>query len=130
MRSITIFAKTVTNWLLLHGNLQPHLAEMPHLQPFSTELNEVITEARSLDAEQEIARGKLKELIRRRREVEKRGESVRRRVASHLKGTFGFTSEQLIQFGVTPRPTKTRPRKTAQPPAPEGSQAKSTTGAE
>ena len=125
MRSVTVFGRTVTNWQLLHGNLQPHLAEMPHLQPFSNELDEVITEARDLDSEQEIARGKLRELIRRRREVEKRGESVRRRVAAHLKGTFGFTSEQLIQFGINPRPTKTRPRKAAQ--TPEDPQVKTTT---
>jgi hypothetical protein len=124
MRSITIFGKTVTNWQLLHDNLEPHLAEMPHLQGFSNEIEQVITEARGLDAEQEIARGKLRELTRRRREVEKRGENVRRRVASHLKGTFGFTSEQLIQFGIAPRPTKTRPRKTT--PTPEDPQAKTT----
>lgn len=72
------------------------------------ELETVISEGRILDSEQEVARGQLRELTRRRQEVEKRGEGLRRRVAAHLHGTYGFTSEQLIKFGVNPRPTRTR----------------------
>lgn len=115
MRSNTGFGRRVTNWELLDNNLQPHLEVMPHLRAFSTELRALIGVIKTIDAEQEIARGELRELTRRRQDAEKQGESLRRRVASHLKGTFGFTSEQLIQFGVNPRPTRTRPRKSRKP---------------
>jgi hypothetical protein len=108
MRSITGFGKTVTNWRLISDNVKPHLTEMPQVQPIAAELEALIGEIQTLDNEQEITRGRLRELTRRRREAEKRGENLRRRIAAHLRGTFGFTSEQLIQFGVNPRPTATR----------------------
>lgn len=116
MRSATIFGKTVNNWQLLNDNIKPHLAEMPQVQPVAAELEVVINQARAIDNEQEIARGRLRELTRMRQDAEKQGENLRRRLASFLRGTFGFTSEQLIQFGINPRPTKTRPRKAAQTP--------------
>ena len=120
MRSITGLGKTVVNWQLLNDNIKPHLTEMPQVQPIAVELEALIAEIRALDNEQEVARGRFRELTRRRREAEKKGEALRRRVAAHLRGTFGFTSEQLIQFGINPRPTtrtRTRRKKT-DPPAP------------
>jgi hypothetical protein len=116
MRSANLFGRTMTRWRLLLENVKPHLAGMPHIQVLVAELEALVAEAERLDAEQEIARGKLRELIRLRRDAEKRGEGVRRRVGSHLKGTFGFTSEQLIQFGLNPRPSRNRSRKPAEPP--------------
>jgi hypothetical protein len=124
MRSATIFGKTVNNWQLVNDNLKPHLAEMPQVQPIAAELETVIGRARTLENEQEITRGRLRELIRQRQDTEKQGENLRRRLASFLRGTFGFTSEQLIQFGINPRPKKTRPRKAAQ--TPEEPQVKTT----
>ena len=119
MRSITGLGKTVVNWQLLNDNIKPHLTEMPQVQPLAVEVEAVIAEVRAIDNEQEIARGRLRELTRRRRDAEKKGEGLRRRVAAHLRGTFGFTSEQLIQFGINPRPTRTRrSRKPVEPPAP------------
>ena len=116
MRSANLFGRTITSWRLLLENLKPHLADMPHLQALVDELEALVAEAERLDGEQEIARGKLRELIRLRRDAEKKGEGVRRRVGSHLRGTFGFTSEQLIQFGLNPRPSRNRSRKPAEPP--------------
>jgi len=46
--------------------------------------------------------------IHQRQELEKKGEVLRRRAESHLKGSFGFTSDDLVQFGISPR--KTGPR--------------------
>jgi hypothetical protein len=114
MRSANVFSGKITNWDLLNTNLRPYLEEMPYLRTIQAELETVISEGRILDSEQEVARGQLRELTRRRQEVEKRGEGLRRRVASHLRGTFGFTSEQLIKFGVNPRPTRPRARKSRQ----------------
>jgi stalled ribosome alternative rescue factor ArfA len=107
MRNGDSFGEKLSSWELIDTNLEPHLAEMPHIEPIVTELKGVITEAKSIESEQELVRGRLRDLVRRRQEVEKKGESLRRRAASHLKGTFGFTSEQLIQFGIAPRPRRT-----------------------
>src|SRR3954447_14835772 len=112
MRKAQTFAKKITEWELLNANIKPHLAEMPHLQEIATELDSLVTEAKSLDSQQEVSRGQLQDLTHRRQAVETRGESLRRRAAAHLHGSFGFTSDELVKFGVRPRKTGPRgPRK-------------------
>jgi len=111
MRKAQEFAKKITEWELINANIKPRLAEMPHLQEIATAIEALIAEARGLDAEQEIARGRLQDIIHRRQEAEKRGETLRRRVAAHLKGSFGFSSDELVKFGVRPRATGPRKRK-------------------
>ncbi|HEX9945505.1 MAG TPA: hypothetical protein VGG03_26120 [Thermoanaerobaculia bacterium] len=123
MRNKRTFGDKISNWKVTGTNMAPHLQEMPHLQAIHTELQAVIAEAEAHDAEQETARGRLRELTAKRREIERRGERLRARVAAHLKGTFGYTSEQLIQFGLNPLKTVGRKRperkkKSAEAPAP------------
>lgn len=125
MRSVTVFGRKVTNWELSSTNLKPRLPEMPHLQPLIEELDGIIVEAKVVDSEQEKARGQLRELTRRRRDSERRGQDVRRRINAVLRGSFGFTSEQLIQFGIDPEPPKIprAPRKRRKPPEEQKSPA-------
>ena len=122
MRKSQTFAKKITEWELLNANMKPHLAEMPHLQEIVTAIETLIAEAKGLDSEQEVARGRLQDIVHRRQDVEKRGETLRRRAAAHLKGSFGFASDELVKFGVRPRPTGPRKRKAPATtlPAPEG----------
>jgi hypothetical protein len=117
MRQANRFSERITNWDLASTNVKPHLGEMPQVAPLATELESVVVEARGLDSRQELARSQVRDLTRQRQDIEKRGEDLRRRIASHLRGTFGFTSEQLIQFGVNPRPRVTRRKKTEDKPA-------------
>ena len=118
MRKAQTFSKRIREWELLNSNLEPHLAEMPHLQEIVTAIKALVDEAKKLDAEQEVARGLLQDVIHKRQDVEKRGDTLRRRAASHLKGSFGFTSDDLVKFGLRPRPTGPRKRKVpaANPP--------------
>jgi hypothetical protein len=120
MRKAQTFAKKITEWELVNANIEPHLAEMPHLQEIVTAIQALIAEAKGLDAEQELARGRFQDVIHKRQDVEKRGETLRRRAASHLKGSFGFSSDELVKFGVRPRPTGPRKRKApaVTPPTP------------
>ena len=110
MRSANSFASKTTSWELLATNIQPHLQEMPHLQAFYDQLQGLRTRAADLDSQQETAKAQVRELTRLRQEVEREGESLRARIAAHLRATFGFTSEQLIKFGINPRPRVTRRR--------------------
>jgi len=118
MRKANVFGRKSTNWALVSTNLKPHLADMPQVQPLQVELDALVGEAHDVDAKQELARGQARDLTRQRQNIEKRGEDLRRRIASHLRGTFGFTSEQLVQFGVNPRPRVTRRKKSVQTPPP------------
>ncbi len=117
MRKAQAFAKKITEWELLNTNIKPHLPDMPYLQDIVTALDALIVEAKGLDSQQEMARGQLQDLTHKRQEAEKQGETLRRRAASHLKGSFGFTSDELVRFGLRPRKTGPRgPRQPKQPP--------------
>ena len=118
MRKAVTFARRTGRWELLGSNITPLLGEMPFLQKIATELDSLLVEAKALDIEQEVVRGLLQDVIHRRQNVEKRGESLRRRAAAHLRGIFGFASEELVKFGVQPRQSGPRgPRR--QPPVAE-----------
>ena len=108
MRKAVVFAKRTNKWELISANLKPHLAEMPYLQDIVTSLDGLITEGKALDLAQEVARGQLQGAVHKRQELEKQGESLRRRAESHLRGNFGFTSDDLVKFGIRPR--KSGPR--------------------
>jgi hypothetical protein len=118
MRSANSFAAKTNKWILANNNVKPHIADMPFLQPFVTELEGVISKAQTLDSEQEVARKELADIIHRRQDLETEGEKILRRINSHLRASFGFTSDQLIQFGIAPRPRVTRRKKVAPPPEP------------
>jgi len=111
-------SQKIRSWDLLNENIKPYLPEMPQVQPLQTELQGVVDEGRALNNEQEQARARLRDIVQRRRELERRGEIIRRRVEAHLRGTYGYTSELLIGFGVKPRPRVVR-RKPPKEQAPE-----------
>jgi hypothetical protein len=131
MARAKVLSTRIRGWELLNENLQPHLADMPQVQPLQVELQGLLEQARTLDSEQEEVRATFRDLVRRRREVERQGEIVRRRVEAHLRGTYGHTAEQLIKFGVKPRPRvirrKAKPTETptASPAAPQQEQQQS-----
>lgn len=105
MRSAKIFGEKITNLELLHTGLTPYLETMPYLVPLHTELGTLLGDVKSLDLQQETARGQAREFSRKRQETSRKADDLRRRIASHLRGSLGFTSEQLMQFGINPRPT-------------------------
>ena len=116
MARATVFSTRTRSWELLNESLKPHLEEMTHLQPLVTELQGLLETGRALDQEQEDLRSKLRDLVHRRQQVERQGEAVRRRVEAHLRGTYGYTAEQLIKFGVKPRPRVIRRKKASEAP--------------
>jgi predicted nuclease with TOPRIM domain len=105
MRRADSFSIKVNNWSLMKSNLEPRLDQLPaQARPLQEELSVVVVEARQLEDEQENARKQFRELVRRRQELERRGEEARQRLAALLRGTFGFKSEELIPFGLNPQP--------------------------
>jgi hypothetical protein len=119
MRKSQTFAKKITEWELINSSIKPHLQEMPYLQEIVTALDALIAEARDVDSRQETARGQWDDLVHHRQKVEKAGEALRRRAASHLRGAFGFTSDELVRFGVRTRKTGPRGPRKARPVAAE-----------
>ena len=123
MRSAEGFSILINDLQLMNNNLEPRLEEYPYLRPLQEDIARVVVEGRELEAEQETARKMLRELVRKRQELEKRGTDLRLRTAAMLRGTFGFTSEELIPFGIRPRPRNTGPRKRRKKAEAESQQA-------
>src|SRR3954470_4665460 len=117
MRKANVFGAKSTNWVWVSTTLKRQRADMPQVQPLNAELEVLIGEAHDVDGRLELARGQARDLTHQRQDIQKRGEALRLRIASHLRGTFGFTSEQLVQFGINPRPRVTRRKKPEDKPA-------------
>jgi hypothetical protein len=115
MRSADGFAVKIAKWELLAAGIEPLLGEMPYLQPFHDQLQGLIARAMELDQRQEAARAELRELTRERQGVEREGETLRARAAAHLRAAYGFASEELVRFGITPRPAGPRRQDPDQP---------------
>lgn len=104
MQNANNLSVCIRGWEFLDESLQPHVEEMAFLQPLQTEIKDVISQAKVLHNEQEKLKSQLRDTFQRRRQLERQGEILRRRVEAHLRGSFGHTSEKLISFGVKPRP--------------------------
>src|SRR4026208_904248 len=111
MRSAEGFSVLTNDLQLMNNNLEPKLEEIPYMRKLQEQIARVVVGGRELEAEQETARKMLRGLVRKRQEREKEGTDLRLRAAAMLHGTFGFTSEELIPFGIRPRPRNTGPRK-------------------
>jgi hypothetical protein len=111
------FQKIVSFCELLNATLKPQLTEMPHLQDESTALDALVAQAKSLDNEQQVLRGRLREITRLRRETERNGQDLRSRIAAQIRGKMGFDNENLLGFGIPPR-KRTRKKTSDSPDQP------------
>ena len=112
------FRKIVSSCELLNANLKPQLKDMPHLQDESEQLDALITRVKSLDNEQQVLVGRMRELTRLRRESELEGQDLRSRVAAQLRGKLGFKNETLLGFGIPPRKKSRKAKQAAAPATP------------
>ena len=117
------FRKIISLSELLNASLKPQLTDMPHLQQESDDLDQLITNAKSLDQEQQSLTGRLREITRLRQEAEHDSNDLRSRVAAQLRGKLGFTNENLLAYGIPPRKrSRKKPAQQPEPPPPEVTQ--------
>ncbi|HEX5760557.1 MAG TPA: hypothetical protein VF121_15330 [Thermoanaerobaculia bacterium] len=108
----------IGDWRILGDNLKPLLEKLPHLSGQHAELEQAIAEALRLEAKQEVAIARLREINAQRAAVQERGQEIRRRIAHALRGHFRGTNVELLQFGIKPLRGGPRSKKTrsAKPP--------------
>jgi hypothetical protein len=94
------FRKIISLSELLNASLKPQLIDMPHLKQDSDNLDQLITNAKSLDQEQQSLTGRLREITRLRKEAEQNSNELRSRVAAQLRGKLGFSNENLLGYGI------------------------------
>ena len=107
-----------TRWQLLANNLKE--AGVTNLVDDElVQLDSLLVEARGLLERQEQARAQARAIRKQLVDIAQRGDSVRSRMGAVLQGKIGFTSQELIRYGFTPRRV---PRRRPKPKQPEGEQ--------
>jgi len=112
------FRKIISLSELLNTTLKPQLTEMPHLKQDSDDLDQIVANAKALDQEQQTLTGRLREITRLRKQAEQSSSDLRSRVAAQLKGKLGFTNENLLAYGITPRKRSRKKSAPQNPPPP------------
>jgi hypothetical protein len=110
------FQKITSLCELLNSNLKPQLKDLPHLQDESTQLDSLLSRTKSLDGEQQVLMGRLREITRLRQEAEAEGQDLRSRVVAQIRGKLGFKNENLIGFGIPPRKRSRKKGEKTPPP--------------
>src|SRR5688500_17926621 len=119
-------AEKFSRWGVTASNLKEHLEEMPHVAADLAEMDRIVSEARTLESQQEALRVQAREISVDLEKLVKEREMLRARLRSNLQAKFGPTSEALRKFGFSPRrtPRRTRVVETPEPVAPAGTTRK------
>ena len=96
-------SKHIGKWDALTMNVKERLPELSQLEPTAQELDTVILEGRQLQGIQETHRKQLRETNQRRRDLVRRGRSLRNKLVAGLQSIYGVESYELLGFGLPPR---------------------------
>jgi len=114
--STITFAKRIDSWDHLNRTLKPLISTMPELAAAQQQLEDLITQAKALQSDQGGSLSKFREAVKLRRKTELTGQDLHARISAVLKGKLGFHSNDLYNYGLTPR--KQRRKKASGTPTP------------
>ncbi len=103
--------ESLVDWQQMLDNLAPRLGELPHLRPLHDDLAALLAAATALETERSRQEARLREVNHERQLSHRQGRDLRNRLVAGLQGTFGPESEELIEFGIKPRPREVRRRR-------------------
>ena len=105
------FAERFARWQVMADNLR-EVEGFAHITADHQLLQERLAEARVLEGRVEDLRSQFRAVTARMRKLAAEGDTIRGRIGANLQGRYGFTSETLIRYGVTPRrPPRRRSKK-------------------
>jgi hypothetical protein len=112
-------------WQVLVSNIKENQRSSPAILEKLAELEALLAEARALQDRQAQFRGQSQEITKQLIVIAGRGDRVRSRLGALLNGEIGFTTEELIRYGLNPRrlPPKTRRVVVVQAPATESTES-------
>jgi hypothetical protein len=105
------FADQISDWERLLAACDANAALLPGLEPFRNMLVQVIAEAKTLKAAQEIMGRKRQVITKHLADSCETGRESARRLRSFVKFRLGTKSEQLPQFGIAPIHPRRKPAK-------------------
>ena len=111
MRNDT-FARALSAWAILLNGMRPLLEEIPHAREGFDRLQAAHDEMAQLNEQVEKLRSDFQEATSRRRKVMLDAGTTHQIMGAVLRGRFGLTSPELIQFGLKPRGRRKKKQET------------------
>lgn len=108
-------AERISRWDTLVNNLEPLLAEWPHLADEVMELKAKLGAARDLWYRQDALRAEAQANTAALNALADQGDKLRYRIGAGIRSKLGFTSDLLFKYGFRPRPTGRRVKKKESP---------------
>jgi hypothetical protein len=114
-------ADFVLKWEKMITNVTANAAELPpHLSLYNEPLVQLLGEFKASGATKDIRRAAKQQETKDSKELQKRVQRQAAKLSSALIAHFGFDSEELVAYGITPRrPSKRKPTGTPQPEKPD-----------
>jgi hypothetical protein len=112
-------ASQVIAWESALANIKASAGEIPNLDVYTAPLEQILEQAKDLNARLEMRKGVKQQESVERRTLLQMGKIQAYRVRAALKAHFGPHSERLIEFGARPIRPRVRKKKQQQDPAPE-----------
>jgi hypothetical protein len=116
------FSERFSRWQVLVNNLkESQRPTTPNVAEQLAELDALLAEARAHQDRQAQFRAQSQDITKKLLEIARRGDRVRSRLGAFLQNEIGFTTEELIRYGLKPRrlPPKVRVKLVTPDPEPE-----------
>jgi hypothetical protein len=102
------YSQAQTKMDLRNKTLAANAAELQHLEPKRLQLEALLTEVRSLTAEQATLAARKQEVSKRLAELMQEGNTLMAFLDTGVRQHYGRRSEKLVEFGL--QPFRSRPR--------------------
>ncbi len=105
------YADKINHWQITVQNIEEAVPNIPGIDPPFTDLRQKVTDLRAAHDNAQMLRGKLREAVVLRRQLDRETRRSARRLAAVARGHLGFNNPVLESFNI--RAEGTRVRKTA-----------------
>ena len=115
------FAKgnTLEDWEQIIAAYASNQPDLQHLEAQRAELASLVDQARSASRQQESHTAGRQDMSRQLEAVIERGRKLATFLRAGAKERYGNRSEKLVEFGVQPLRTRSKPKSIQPPPGPE-----------
>ena len=97
------FADDTFDWSQLLSSVGKHPDEVRFMEELTSELRLILKSVKELDKERLQLKARSQQITRDLEALKNRGRSLTGRIRSGVKTHYGFSNEQLTEFGIHPR---------------------------
>lgn len=115
-KSNASYAGIVTSWSKLAASLATNAGDLPHLEAHRQLLETLLEDAQALSSEQAQRTAEKQDVTKRLQDVLDQGQKLATFLRTGVRQHFGNRSEKLVEFGLQPFRSRSKPVEPATPP--------------